>query len=155
MSPSPVSPLRSAVLLLLVLAGCASQQPHVTAASGAPANPGELPPCVGATASLERPADFPAGFPLPPGTVLASQERRSGGRLILHAFTPWDTQSVARFFAGELPRTGYRITDDESETGEAEARFESPRVLGRYVARDVGGCPGAVSLDLLVGPRGH
>lgn len=154
MSPSPVSPSRSAALLLLVLAGCASQQPRATAASSAPASPGELPACAGATTRIERPADFPADFPLPPGTVLVSQERRSGGRVILHAYAPSDTQAVARFFEGELPRVGYRITGGESEKGEAEAHFESPRLLGRYVARDVGGCPGAVSLDLLVGPRG-
>lgn len=144
------------VLLLALVAGCASRQQHEgeerTATSGAETQPRTLPACAGATPGIERPADFPAGFPLPPGTALTSEERRSGGRLILHTFAPSDARDVARFFERELPPAGFRITGGESEPGEAEANFEGTGLLGRWRARNVPDCPGAVSLDILVGP---
>ena len=48
-------------------------------------------------------ADFPASFPLPPGTVITSEERRCGGRIILHTVAPSDYRSVALFCERELP----------------------------------------------------
>jgi hypothetical protein len=144
------------VLLALVAAGCASQQPHASAepmvASSAQASTGTLPECAGVASRIERPAELPASFPLPPGTVMTSQERRSGGRLIVHTLAPSDAKAVARFFERELPAAGFRLTGGESEPGEAEANYEGSGYVGRWVARDVTGCPGAVSLDVLVAP---
>lgn len=146
------------VLLALVSAGCASQQSNrgtePLAASTAQAGPGTLPGCAGTGARIERPSDFPAAFPLPPGTVMTSEERRSGGRLILHTLAPSDAKAVALFFERELPAAGFRLTGGESEPGEAEANYEGSGYVGRWKVQDVDGCPGAVSLDVLVAPAG-
>lgn len=145
------------VLLALVSAGCASQQSNRGAeplASTARASPGMLPGCAGTGARIERPSDFPASFPLPPGTVMTSEERRSGGRLIVHMLAPSDAKAVARFFERELPTAGFRLTGGESEPGEAEANYEGSGYIGRWKVQDVDGCPGAVSLDVLVAPAG-
>ncbi|MGZ3459351.1 MAG: hypothetical protein ACXU86_12710 [Archangium sp.] len=156
MTPSP-KPL-CLVLFSLMATGCASQQPHTrdegTVASTSQASTGTLPPCAGATSRIERPAELPASFPLPPGTVMTTEEHRSGGRLIVHAVAPSDAKAVARFFERELPAAGFRITGGESEPGEAEAHYEGSGHVGRWTAREVGGCPGAVAIDVLVAPSG-
>jgi hypothetical protein len=155
MNRSPIRPPWCLALLAMLSlpTGCASRQPRDTEVHAA-ADGLTLPECAGATSRIERPADFPAAFPLPPGTVVTSEERRSGGRLILHTFAPSDARSVARFFERELPPAGFRITGGESEPGEAEANYEGSGFVGRWRARDVSDCPGAVSVDLLVAPAG-
>jgi hypothetical protein len=148
--------LRRTALLVACVAGCATPSARSAAESPAAAStasvPGALPGCAGATTVIERPTDFPARLPLPPGTVIASEERRSGGRIILHTFVPSGIRDVALFFDKELPASGYRQSGGESEEGEAEANFEDASLKGRWRARSIDQCPGAVSLDVLVGP---
>lgn len=154
-SPSWHRTLRRTVLLVACVTGCATPSSRSAAESPAAASttaaPGALPGCAGVTTTIERPADFPARLPLPPGTVIASEERRSGGRIILHTFVPSDIRAVAVFFERELPAAGYRQSGGESESDEAEANFEDASLKGRWRARSIDQCPGAISLDVLVG----
>ncbi|MFL5348369.1 MAG: hypothetical protein ACJ8AT_26535 [Hyalangium sp.] len=150
--------LRRAALLVACVTGCAAPSARSAAESPAAASkssaPGTLPGCAGASTRIERPADFPARFPLPPGAVIASEERRSGGRIILHTFVPSGIRDVAVFFDKALPEAGYRQSGGESESDEAEANFEDSSLKGRWRARSIDQCPGAVSLDVLVGTAG-
>jgi hypothetical protein len=151
-------PLRCAALLAACVTGCATPSSRGSAESPAATSSAltsdTLPSCAGANTRIERPADFPARFPLPPGTVITSEERRSGGRIILHTFVPSDIRPVAQFFEKELPAAGYRQSGGESEPGEAEANFEDANLKGRWRVRSINDCPGAVSLDVLVGTEG-
>jgi hypothetical protein len=150
--------LRRTALLVACVTGCAAPSARSPAEPSAAASTasasGALPGCAGVTTRIERPADFPARLPLPPGTVIASEERRSGGRIILHTFAPSDIRAVAVFFERELPAAGYRQSGGESESDEAEANFEDSRLKGRWRARSIEHCPGAISLDVLVGTGG-
>ena len=145
-------------LLAACVVGCATPSgrsaPESSRAASTASAPGTLPGCAGVTTRIERPSDFPARFPLPPGTVIASEERRSEGRIILHTFVPSEIRDVAVFFEKELPTAGYRQSGGESETGEAEANFEDASLKGRWRVRSIEQCPGAVSLDVLVGATG-
>lgn len=121
------------------------------ATSGA-AQTGAVPACANATASIERPAAFPAAFPLPPGTVIVSQETRSGERLIINTVVPGlDTKGVAEFFERELPKAGFTVTSGESEPDEAEANYSGNGIQGRWKVNNITGCAGAVTLQVLAG----
>jgi hypothetical protein len=149
------APWRLALLTAWV-AGCASSSAQRAGAPSPPApgttTPGELPACARPATALERPSDFPASLPLPAGTIIASEERRSGQRLILHTVVASELRAVAVFFERELPAAGYRQGSGESESDEAEAAFEGPGLKGRWVAHTLPQCPGALTLDILVGP---
>ena len=132
---------------------CAGQIPTSRGPAGAPA-PGTspLPACANAGTGIDRPAAFPARFPLPPGTVITSREARSGGRLILHTLAPLDVRGVALFFERELPRAGFQPGPGESEPGEAEASYSGMGTRGRWRAIGLPGCPGVAMLTVLAGP---
>lgn len=157
----------SAALLLVLLAGCGSQVPATTGAgaaqvpattaAGAPAAPtiqafAQLPACANAGTTIPLPAKFPAAFPLPPGTVVISQEERSGERIIINTVAPSDVKSVAEFFERELPKAGFTPGEGESEPGEAESSFEGKGYRGRWKVNSVNGCPNVVTLTILAGP---
>ena len=150
---------RGAELLLLsacsALLACASGREAVAGQTGqgSASVASTLPACAKGEASIERPAAFPADFPLPPGTVVIGQEERSGHRLILHTRAPTDVQGVARFFAEALPGAGYTQSQGESEQGEAEANYAGKGVQGRWRANAIPDCPGAVMLDVLAAPK--
>jgi hypothetical protein len=155
---------RATVVLALVLGPAYAARPtfpaRTTAAAGASAavaspegmQPSELPACAPAATRLARPPEFPATFPLPPGTVIVAKEERSGGRIILRTLVPGvDVRGVALFFERELPPAGFRTTHGESEPGEAEASFEGQGFRGRWKVNHIPTCPGAVTLDLVAG----
>src|SRR5207249_834487 len=146
------------IALLIGLTGCGTQAPGAagpTAAATAPAAPSVapatstvqatsepsstgqagagLPACAKAGTSIPLPSAFPANFPLPPGTEITAQEERSGDRIIITTIVPaLDVKGVAEFFERELPKAGFKITEGESEPGEAEANYEGNGVKGRW-----------------------
>jgi hypothetical protein len=131
-----------------------SAQPATnTASTSANAQATAPLPCEKAGAMIDRPAAFPAAFPLPPGTAITSQESRSGGRIIIHTLVPaLDVKGVAEFFERELPKAGFEITEGESEPGEAEANYQGQGFTGRWKVNTIDGCVGAVTLQVLAGP---
>jgi hypothetical protein len=117
--------------------------------SATQANP-TLPACVKVAQTIAMPPEFPANFPLPPGTVITSREDRSGGRTIINTVVPsLDVKGVAGFFEQALPKAGFKITDGESEPGDAEANYEGNGYKGRWKVSSIDGCPGAVTLTVL------
>ena len=111
-----------------------------------------LPACATVAQTTAIPPEFPANFPLPPGTVITSHEARSGSRIIINTVVPsLDVKGVAGFFEQALPKAGFKITDGESEPGDAEANYEGNGYKGRWKVTSIDGCPGAVTLTVLAG----
>ena len=92
-----------------------------------PTPPGPDDNCPRSLRRRRRPADFPATLPLPPGTLLTDvrryEPRGFPSFVYVIGFAPLTLQQAARFFALELPRGGYRVTDGEAEDLVVEGRF--------------------------------
>ncbi|MBA3330860.1 MAG: hypothetical protein H0T39_08335 [Actinobacteria bacterium] len=131
--------------LAALAAGCGgSDEPAATARAQT------LPACASPSARLRRPRALPAAFPLPPGTVLTSSKAPHAGQLILGGIVPGELGDAADFFAGELPPRGYRLGRGDAEAGEEEAPFTGRGVRGRWRVSAIGGCPGAVTMTLVL-----
>jgi hypothetical protein len=111
-----------------------------------------LPACAKVVQPIAIPPEFPANFPLPPGTVITARENRSDDRIILTTVVPaLDVKGAAQFFEQALPKAGFTITEGESEPGEAEANYEGNGYKGRWKVNSIDGCSGAISLTVLAG----
>jgi hypothetical protein len=125
---------------------------HATAAPASAAQTADVPACAKVDKTIPLPNEFPAVFPLPPGTVITSREDRSGGRIILNTVVPaLDVKGVALFLEQELPKAGFTTIGGESEPGEAESSYEGNGYKGRWVANSIQDCPEAIRLIVLVG----
>jgi hypothetical protein len=136
--------LPSALLLLLALAvaGCGGDGSEAKGSVG-----GALPACAAAGAASDLPAAFPAGFPLPEGTVIDST-RKEGGFSVAEGYVAGDLEATADYFSEELPDAGYELGEGDAEEHEAETEFEGNGIDGRLKLRSVSGCDGALSLTL-------
>jgi len=154
-------PVAGLVLALALLAGCAETAAPATDAAATPPAPGgaragfavtvvvptALPGCAPAPTPVARPADFPAHFPLPAGAVITRVERRAQGP-ILYVLAPGDSVAMAIFLDGALRAARYKQGQGEAERGEAESTFGGEGYQGRWLARNVANCPGAVMLTV-------
>lgn len=123
--------------------------PHALApAAGVPA---AMPSCANTGKPVALPSDFPASFPLPPGTLVTSAQQRSGGGVI-GAVVPSDAHTVAVFLDRALPASGFKNGVGESEPGDAESTYAGQGYQGRWRARDLRSCPGTVSLAIFASP---
>lgn len=141
--------------LLLALSGCGSAATSSSNTGSQAVNEADfqnLPVCAQVGTPIERPAAFPATFPLPPGTVLNYQESRSAGRIIIGGVAPSTAKDVAVYWEQAMPKAGYIQTSGESEPGEAEASFEGNGYRGRWKVNDMPECPNMVLLSLVTGP---
>jgi hypothetical protein len=135
------------LLLLLVLAGCGGDGGSET--NGGSVG-GPLPACAETGAATDLPAAFPAGFPLPEGTVIDST-REEGGFSVVEGYVAGDLEATADFFREELPYAGYELGEGDAEEHEAETEFEGSGVEeGRLKLHDISGCEGALTLELAV-----
>jgi hypothetical protein len=151
--PLPLSTsgrLARASVALLVLAAlataCGGNSSPPPAAEGPPP---ELPACVEAKPVAPPPA-LPAGFPLPPGTVVTASSEPHSGQLVVAGLVPADLQDAASFFNESLPAGGYRQGLGDSESNEAEAPFTGHGFRGKWKVNAIAGCPEAVALTLVL-----
>jgi hypothetical protein len=151
--PSAAGPTTAVPAPATTIPAAATASMLATAAPAATGQAGAaLPGCAKAETSIPRPAEFPAAFPLPPGTVITAQEARSDNRIIITTVVPMlDVKGVAQFFERELPKAGFQTAAGESEPGEAEANYEGNGYTGRWKVNEIAGCAGAVTLQVLAG----
>lgn len=136
--------LRRAVLIgtvTVLLAGCGGSHN----ASSRPS----LPACAKAGHATSIPSDFPAMFPLPPGTVV-SLIHRSAGALTVQGVSPTEFKQAVAFFQRELPAAGFQLGEGDAEQDEAESSFSGHGVTGRWRVNGILQCPNAVTLTVAV-----
>jgi hypothetical protein len=109
-----------------------------------------LPACAGTGRAIERPGELPDDLPLPPGTVLRSEQRPFPGQLIVRGVVPAGIDAAASFFEDELPDAGYELGRGDAEPGEREALFSGDGVRGGWRVNGIPECEEAVSLTLVV-----
>ena len=149
------------LILAVLLVGCggpaqpgASQniRPAAAPVQSAAQTTNGLPACARADTTIPMPPEFPASFPLPPGTIVTAKEDRIGRRLIIKTVVPaLDVRGLALFLERELPKAGFTSMYGESEPGEAESSYEGNGYKGRWVANSIQDCPEAITLIILVG----
>jgi hypothetical protein len=111
--------------------------------------PATLPACAGNGPPIERPAELPADFPLPPGAVLRRKEKPFPGQVVIRGAVPGDLDGAGAFFEGELEDAGYRVGRNDAEPGEREALFTRGPLRGGWRVNSIPDCA-AVSLTLVV-----
>lgn len=109
-----------------------------------------MPACAKVGPVVERPAQLPAGFPLPPGTLLTSGQVPREGQLLIGGVVPHDLQEAAEFFTDELPSAGYELGFGDSEGNEAEAPFTGNGFRGKWRVNSIRDCGAAVRLTLVL-----
>ena len=150
----------AATLLLFVglLAACSAAP---GGAAGAPASasvapafdipPGpSLPACAQAGPAVGPPVGFPVTFPLPPGSVVIEGDVPPGGGSRIRYLAPIEVPELGEFLEKELPKSGLSIGGGEAEADELESKFSGQGLDGQIVAREVSGCPGVLSVQVVV-----
>lgn len=132
-------------LTLLLMVGCAGSR---TSNPVTPAN--NLPPCARVDNVVSLPAEFPEGFPLPPGTVVTASERTASGSTTISAAIPMDFKQAVAFFQSKLPAAGYQLLEGDAEMDEAESTFACQRFRGKWKINGILNCPAAVRLTLAI-----
>lgn len=153
-------PPRRGVLLAVIglLAGCsgtpggaANATPSASAAAAFDIPPGpSLPACAGAGPSVAPPAGFPVTFPLPPGSVVVEGDVPPGGGSRIKFIAPIEVPELGEFLEKELPKAGLSIGGGEAEADELESKFSGQGLDGQVIAREVSGCPGVLSVQVVV-----
>lgn len=151
--------LLAGLALAIILGGCSDQGAAPETTRSAPKaerttvqkSTAGLPACANSGARVELPAAFPEEFPLPPGAVITSREKRSGDRIIIKGVAPAGFKQTLAFFQTKLPEAGFKPTDGEVEPDrqDAESSYESREYLGRWKITGVPDCEGATSLTVL------
>ena len=130
----------------LVLAGCGNDESE-SSASGRIVT--TLPGCAPAATPVALPDRFPAGFPLPAGSVV--REARDDGKTInVEAVVPGAIRDVADRLLQALPGAGYELGEGDSEEHEAESHFSGNGFDGFFKLNTVGDCDGANTLALVL-----
>ena len=136
-----------AVVLMATLAsvngGCGSSKAPSVVTPGP-----SLPPCAGTGSTVALPPDFPSGFPLPPGTVITSNQRAVSGAIIVSGFAPMTFKDTVAFFQSKLPAAGYTLLEGDAEMDEAESTFSGHGYHGKWKVNGILNCPGAVTLGV-------
>ncbi len=127
-------------LLLLVVAGCGG---------GGQAAHAALPNCAGTEQSVARPDAFPAGIPLPPGTVLR-KTRNEGGFVVVNGVAPGSLREARDYVRRAFPKAGYELGGGDAEENEAETEFSGHGREGRLKLHTLAGCKGAVTVAVAV-----
>jgi hypothetical protein len=107
-----------------------------------------MPACARAGTGIDA-REVPAGFPLPPGTVVTQEQQPFEGQVVVRGFVPGELGAAADFFRGELPDAGYELGRGDAEPGEAESLFTGEGVRGGWRVNAIPNCAGAVRLLLV------
>ncbi len=142
-----------ALLAVAVTSGCAAvaEDPATAAPSAALAIPPgpSLPACANAGAAVLPASGFPASFPLPDGAVVVEADTPPGGGSRIRFLAPLDIDTLGTFLEHALPRAGLSIGGGEAEADELESKFSGNGLDGQLTAREVPGCPGVLSVQVV------
>jgi hypothetical protein len=125
----------------LLLAGCGGEEESEREAAA-----GSCGPIVNVS---ELPAAFPQSLPLPRGTRFTSAED-DGKTINAEARLAGTIKGTAQFFLDRLPKAGYEVGEGDSEEHEVESHFSGHGFDGFFKANTIGGCPGKLSLALVL-----
>ena len=151
--------LGPAALLLVagLAAGCTGSatgaDPSPAAAAevqGAQAPVPSLPACAGAGPAVPIPAEFPATFPLPDGSVVVGADTPAGGGTRITVLVPLEVDELGIYLERALPAAGLAIGGGEAEADELESKFSGAGVAGQLKARELSGCPGILNVQVAV-----
>jgi hypothetical protein len=117
----------------------------------APSGPA-LPECAQAGTAVAAPGDFPALFPLPPGSVIVQADEPAGGGSRITFVAPIEVDALGAFLEAGLPAAGLSIGGGEAEADELESKFSGAGLDGLLTAREIEGCPGVLSVQVVVRP---
>ena len=133
--------------------GAASAPATASAAPAFDIPPGpSLPACAQAGSNVAPPVGFPVTFPLPPGSVVVEGDIPPGGGSRIKFLAPIEVPELGEFLEKELPKAGLSIGGGEAEADELESKFSGQGLDGQVVAREVSGCPGVLSVQVVVRP---
>ena len=101
-----------------------------------------------ANAVTSTPDGYPAGFPLPAGTVVFHIEDRGQDGVIATGVTatPFDDVLAAMNAA---KKSGFEVTSGETEDDDAEANWTGNGYVGRWAIKKSATCPGETVIQLL------
>jgi hypothetical protein len=108
--------------------------------------------CAAAATAMPFPAEFPRAVPLPPGLMVTGSETRSGSRQLISGVRPGGFASTLEFMQREYPAAGFTLSGGEVEESDAESDFAGNGLRGRWAIREVPGCNGDTTIDVVVAP---
>jgi hypothetical protein len=137
---------RSAVVALLVVAVAAAALVRVVTRDDGARTASE---CAAAGVERPLPADFPASFPLPPGTRVTQGSTSAAGSLFVQGAAPLSAIEAATFLRARLVPAGWRTAGlQEREGAGTSAGFRGHGFTGTWTIDEVPGCPAAALLTL-------
>jgi hypothetical protein len=142
MGPMPRASAPFCLCLLAALSASCGSKEHAAGSS--------LPAC--AKGRQVRAGDFPAGFPVPRGTVVASRYRQSGARVV-QGYTAGELDSVREYFEKQLPAKGFKLGEGDAEEDEAETDFSGGGTKGHLKLNEDSSCKGAVRVAVVTRPE--
>jgi hypothetical protein len=94
------------------------------------------------------PDGYPAGFPLPAGTLVFHIEDRGQEGVIATGVTatPFDDVLTAM---NATKKSGFEVTSGETEDDDAEANWTGNGYVGRWAIKKSAACPGETVIQLL------
>lgn len=117
------------VASLVLLVGCASEQPMASPSASPSRSAGPLaqssPASCPASPStgFRWPEGVPPDLPVPPGAVLGAVDSQPGGLTLVRFSTTQSIRDGVLFLVKELPRAGYTLARGDAEASEADAPF--------------------------------
>jgi hypothetical protein len=145
--------LPAVAALLLLTTACGGGDDSEAAASGAGdegfSAAADIATCLkNATAVTSTPDGYPAGFPLPNGTVVFNIEDRDAEGVITTGVTSTPFDDVLKDM-NAAEQAGFRVTSGETEEDDAEASWTGHGFVGRWAIKKSATCPGETVLQLL------
>lgn len=99
---------------------------------------------------VHLPSGFPAGFPLPPGTVIYSVDNRGTDEgIVVTGVTSTSFQSVLKSLQSQLPKKGFRADNGETEPHDAESDWTTNGFQGRWAIREIPQCSGDTLVNVV------
>lgn len=141
------------LLVSAVLTGCsagsAATAPPGSVAVASPSGPA-VPACADAGVAVSPQPDFPQMFPLPDGAVVVGADTPPGGGTRIQFLAPIEVAEYGAFLERALPPAGFSIGGGEAEADELESKFSGNGLAGQVTAREVSGCPGVLSVQVVI-----
>ena len=95
------------------------------------------------------PAGFPKGFYFPDRTTVFHAEDRGADGVIVTGISRLSLKDVIAAYNGPAQKAGWKITNGETETHDAEANWEGNGYRGRWALKDSASCPGELVVQVL------
>lgn len=137
-----------AVALAAALTGCTSSA-KVTATPTPSDATGVICAKDASGKAVDLPDGFPAGFPLPPGTIITSVQTRGAGVLVISGVTAAGFTEVLHALQKDLPAKGFVPKDGEVEPHDAESDWSSAAYDGRWAIREIAKCGGDTAVSFV------